>query len=112
MGEPITHELKCWPVYWDATRRGDKPFDVRKNDRGFQTGDIVRLHRYDPSTGCYVAPDGSSSHLPQDSGTISLVVTWILQGGQFGIEPAYCVLGFGRLGRAAIAALAQRKDVA
>lgn len=93
MRKQVAHDLKCWPVYWDATRRGEKLFDVRKNDRGFQAGDFVNLCRFDPLAGCYVAPDGASSHWPQEDGTISFVITWILQGGQFGVEPGYCVLG-------------------
>jgi len=40
-----THELKCWPTYFDAVARGEKTFEVRKNDRFFQQGDTVVLKR-------------------------------------------------------------------
>jgi ASC-1-like (ASCH) protein len=37
------HKLKTIGTYFDAVKRGEKTFDVRKNDRGFQTGDILGL---------------------------------------------------------------------
>ena len=39
------HQLKTWPQYWDAVQRGEKTFEVRKDDRGFQRGDILELQR-------------------------------------------------------------------
>lgn len=44
-----THDLKCWPEFFDAIARGEKTFEVRKNDRGFQKGDRLRLLKYDPN---------------------------------------------------------------
>ena len=41
----VTHELKCLPVYFDAVKRGDKNFEVRRDDRGFQKGDTIKLMR-------------------------------------------------------------------
>ncbi len=43
-----THELKCWPQYFGPVRDGRKTFEIRKNDRGYQTGDVLLLHEYDP----------------------------------------------------------------
>ena len=42
------HKLKCWPVYFDAIERGEKNFEVRRDDRGFQKGDIIELQRTYP----------------------------------------------------------------
>lgn len=42
------HELKIWPVYYQAVRNGSKTFELRKNDRGFQKGDRVVLREFDP----------------------------------------------------------------
>lgn len=81
------HELKTLPVYFDAVKDGLKPFEVRKNDRGFQTGDTLILRKWGP------LPGHSSPSRYFDDKPIRCVVTWILQGGQFGIEPGYCVMG-------------------
>ena len=37
------HELKITKEYADSVHSGDKTFEVRLNDRGFQKGDIVRF---------------------------------------------------------------------
>lgn len=76
------HRLKTWPTYYDAIERGEKTFEVRRNDRGFQTGDTVELYRtYEDAPGSLV-----SSSTP-----LRFRIGWILQGGQFGIEAAFCV---------------------
>lgn len=51
--EPIEHELKCWPEYYDAVECGDKPFEIRKWDRPYRVGDTLLLRRYDPSAQDY-----------------------------------------------------------
>jgi len=42
------HHLKTWPEYWIAIRDRKKNFEVRKNDRNFRVGDILKLREYDP----------------------------------------------------------------
>lgn len=37
------HELKIAKDYADSVHFGDKTFEIRLNDRGFQKGDIVRF---------------------------------------------------------------------
>ena len=34
----MTHELKTYPKYFQETIEGNKPFEIRKNDRNFQVG--------------------------------------------------------------------------
>lgn len=46
----MNHELKIWPQYYDPVARGLKTFEVRKNDRGFQSGDTVTMHEWNPGT--------------------------------------------------------------
>lgn len=43
----VTHELKILPQYAEAITRGEKTFEVRKNDRGFQKGDHIKFLAYD-----------------------------------------------------------------
>jgi len=86
------HKLKTWPRYWDAIDSGEKTFEVRLNDRAFQTGDILLLEQYNPETRRYVT-EGFA--IDAKIKTIRKRVTFLLQGGQFGIEPGHCVLGLG-----------------
>ena len=43
----MEHELKILPQYYCRVADGSKTFEVRKNDRGFQPGDIVTLREWD-----------------------------------------------------------------
>lgn len=86
------HKLKTWVRFWDAVASGEKTFEVRKNDRAFQTGDVLVLQKFDPETGGYVRKDTLPGTPPE---TIRKRVTFLLQGGMFGVEPGYCVLGLG-----------------
>ena len=79
---PAVHELKCLAPFYDAMARGEKTFDVRKDDRAFQTGDTLNLRRVDANPGDYV-------HYP----VLVCRIVYVLRGGQFGIEPGYVVLG-------------------
>ena len=84
------HVLKTWADYWDAVERGEKPFEVRRDDRGFQKGDILVLRRmYKNFTGAWTE-DWTDSEGPKD---LRRKVTFVLTGGQFGIEPGYVVMG-------------------
>ena len=60
------HELKTLPVYFEAIKNGTKTFEVRKNDRNFQSGDMLLLREYDPAIG-YIG-----------SNDISVLVAFIL----------------------------------
>ncbi len=41
------HNLKTVQPYYDASASGDKTFEIRKNDRDFKVGDILRLYEWD-----------------------------------------------------------------
>ena len=43
----MIHELKTYPKYFQETLNGNKPFEGRLNDRGFQVGDTVILKEWD-----------------------------------------------------------------
>lgn len=80
-----THYLKTWPAYFDAIAKGEKNFEVRRDDRGFQRGDTVILWRFDPD-GVEVLQE------PALAEQLHFRIGWILTGGQFGIEPGYVVM--------------------
>lgn len=76
----MLHELKTHPQYFRRLFEGSKNFEVRKNDRDFQIGDTLKLKEWDPVTEQYTERI-EFRH-----------VTYILHGGQFGIELGYCVM--------------------
>jgi hypothetical protein len=86
-----THLLKTVDRYWDALAEGVKTFEVRKNDRAFQTGDKLMLERWEETA------VGLQKDFKQEP--LFFKITYLLQGGQFGIEPGYCVLGLKRAQR-------------
>lgn len=40
------HHLKILPEYFEAVVSGNKRFEIRKNDRNYKKGDILRLNEY------------------------------------------------------------------
>ena len=94
------HELKCTPDFFDAVKRGDKTFDLRKNDRGFQRGDILVLLRYGEAT----FPHQRTSYLDaRDQAVIKaaadslrVLVTYVLNG--YGLESGHVALAIRLLG--------------
>jgi Domain of unknown function (DUF3850) len=83
------HDLKTWPVYFNAILSGEKTFEVRKNDRGFHVGDILHLKEF-RDYGYGGVQKGYTGN------TTKRIVTYMLVGGQFGIEEDYCVMGIDR----------------
>lgn len=89
----VEHELKCFPDYWDAVQRGEKNFEVRRDDRGFQKGDklkLIRLRFDSLALGSKYVEDRDYSNSRR---ILERKIIYILTGGQFGIEPGYVVLG-------------------
>ena len=81
------HKLKTWPVYFDAVQRGEKTFEGRRDDRGFNRGDTAILQRTSESMPYAVDCDldGKPKH------ELRFTIGFVLHGGQFGIQDGYCV---------------------
>lgn len=77
-----THELKCWPPYFDVILSGVKPFEIRSEaDRQFAVGDMLLLREWNPALDRYTGRSCGRR------------VSYILRGFP-GIEPDYAILGF------------------
>jgi hypothetical protein len=79
------HYLKTWPGYFAAVVRGDKSFELRKADRDFTVGDSLILQEFLPSTEVFTGRNWV------------VIVTYRLDGGMFGLDEKYCVLGIRQL---------------
>jgi hypothetical protein len=73
------HNLKVWPEYFDSFPK--KTFEVRKADRDFRVNDFLWLRKWEPEIEYYTGAARMAR------------VTYRLDGGKFGIEEGYCVLG-------------------
>jgi len=78
------HHLKVWPAYWDAVKSGAKSFEVRRDDRGFQRGDVLVLRRWDTE---------GHRYMDDYEFAVRRRISYVLTGGQFGIEAGYVVMG-------------------
>jgi len=86
----MTHELKCWPEFFQAMLSGSKTFEARRNDRNFKVGDNLVLKERTPA-------DSIHSNEGEYSGReITALVTYILHGSEAnrktGIGEGYCVM--------------------
>jgi ASC-1-like (ASCH) protein len=90
----MEHDLKCWPHEFDAVKRGDKTFEVRRNDdRDFAEGDVLLLRKWDPAREDYVIGDSDGyTQVARYANTLRAVVTYILHGGRFGLPLGLCVM--------------------
>lgn len=72
-------ELKLLKTFFQDVKDGIKPFEIRFNDRDYQVTDILILKEY--WNGEYTGREHT------------VTVTYVLDGGQYGIEQGYVVLG-------------------
>lgn len=78
----MIHKLKTIQPYFDDIVSGKKTFEVRKDDRNFKVGDRLDLFE----------GDASLEYL-HGRNHIHRYISYKLNGGNFGIEEGYCVLG-------------------
>lgn len=75
----MEHELKIYPKYFEDVTSGKKTFEVRKNDRNFQVGDILTLKEWD--------------NIKYSGKEIRARVAYMLNDKFIGVMPGYVVLG-------------------
>jgi hypothetical protein len=85
------HVLKTWPEYFDAVVSGVKTFEVRRDDRGYREGDVLILQRWEPERQAY------STDATGHPEIMSKRVSYVLRGGQFGVEQGFVVMGLSNV---------------
>ena len=78
------HELKIHAPYFATISDGRKPFEARRDDRGFQTGEVLWLREYHPDRERTLRYSGNAEFAR---------ITYILRGGQFGVEVGHVIMG-------------------
>lgn len=106
-----THKLKTLPVYFDAVQRGDKTFEIRKNDRDFQAQDALVLAEWDPALVTCNPPwpmgsrpvDAPKDHDGYTGRELHATVAYVLHDTweKFGLQRGYVVLGLAHVENAA-----------
>ena len=76
----MTHDLKTWPIYFQAILDHAKTFEIRKNDRDFKVGDILMLREYEPVSEQYTGRE------------VCKVVTDVFSHIGFGLQSGYVIL--------------------
>lgn len=85
-----THHLKLRVEFCDAVVSGEKSFEIRKNDRGFQRGDRIVFQA--------VEREGLNVYeCPHEINELVFEITYLLNG--YGLENGYVVLAIKEVGR-------------
>jgi hypothetical protein len=86
-----THELKCWPEFFQAIADGRKRHDLRRvGDRDFAVGDRLRLREFEPNHDAYTGREQT------------VTVTYVTSAKQpcalsnAALDPGYCILSIAR----------------
>jgi hypothetical protein len=98
-----THELKTWPLSFEALLAGQKRHEYRPDDRGFAVGDLLHLREWRPQHTescrwqdghCVLCRRGKDEPLPGEytSRELWASVTFITPSGSFGVPEGFCVM--------------------
>lgn len=81
LNSSVKHDLKISPKYYEEIRHGHKKFELRKNDRDYQVGDLFILREYENGkyTGRYFLQ--SIGYILKDS-------------SEFGLKDGYCIFSW------------------
>jgi hypothetical protein len=85
----MVHELKTWDMFMMDIATGKKTFELRKNDRDFNEGDVLLLQGGD--LGGAGMTDHDLTWIPNGK-VIEAEVMYVLTGGRFGLKSDYCIM--------------------
>ena len=75
----MEHELKIYPKYFEDVISGKKKFEIRKNDRKYRVGDILKLKEWD--------------NIKYSGREARAEVIYLIDDKFAGIQPGYVVMG-------------------
>ena len=75
------HHIKCETRFFQDVESGEKKFEIRKNDRDYQVGDMIYLQEV-------VAGVLTGRELA------GFEIRYIFYGGKYGIPEDYCVFNW------------------
>ena len=81
------HELKTWCAPFNAVWHEHKRFEIRRNDRAFKVGDVLRLREWDHE---------AERHTGRE---VCTEVTYIVPGGSWGLPDDLCVMSIRTITR-------------
>lgn len=92
------HELKIKHEYLVEIVLGNKTFELRKNDRDYQVGDLIRfINIPSPKKDLTLSEISRVSSAYIDENTLYRI-TYILQNVQeYGLDKNYCILGIKKM---------------
>lgn len=75
----MTHKIKIEEAYANAIIDGDKTFEIRYDDRGYQKGDLIEFN----------VIDNNAYEINHQLNDKTFVITYVLHG--WGLRPDWCV---------------------
>ena len=93
-GKTVSHELKCWPEFFEAIKTGRKTHDLRRaDDRVFTVGDVLLLREFDPTKMRYTGrqQEVEVTYITREDSPCPLSTE--------ALHPAFCILSISALGR-------------
>lgn len=85
----MRHEIKIKECFADAIVGGDKTFEIRYNDRGYQKGDIVVFQCVNDETSSF------SLNIKHPINHMAFEIDYILSG--YGLKEGFCVFSFHKI---------------
>ena len=83
--EPIEHELKILPQFYNGIASHKKTFEIRKDDRDYQEGDRIVLREFDGQE--------------YTGRKTRRVITYVLRDAKkYGLADGFCILGIQPIG--------------
>lgn len=83
---PMVHELKTWTGFFEDMFTGRKNFEVRRDDRGYREGDLLRLREFIADEDKKVGGTYTGRELRQR-------VTYVMRGPMLGLQAGWVIMG-------------------